>query len=688
MGVCKKIVAAVTGVAIAVSAVPLAGMMMAAEAADGTVVFSADFEDGTIDSCLTGRSAETLELTTDSNYVHSGNYALCIGNRTATWNGPAIQLDDICTPGEKYTISISAKSTWYTNLTMSMQSNDASGNATYVNLTSIGTGDWAEFEEITFTMPEYGGVSIYIENDNIGDVVNAPVNIYVDDIVITELPSASIQDDLVSLKDLYSPYFKVGTAVTTTELASQATKDLINKHFNSITLGNELKPDAILDQSASIAAAEAGDENDPQVDIASARSILNFARDNDIPVRGHVLVWYSQTPEWFFHENYDTSDAWCTEEEMLVRMENYIKNVFEAVTTEYPTIDFYAWDVVNECFLDDGSARVGGTNTSSGESFWTMIFGDNSFIKYAFEYARKYAPEGCKLYYNDYNEYSTGKTQAIVDLVTELAEDDLIDGIGMQSHLDISYPSISAYEKALKAFADTGLDIQVTELDVTTTQSAQAGNNSDYYFEQQAQYYSDLFDLYIEYSDSISAVVFWGTTDDQSWRADRYPLLFNEDYTAKPAYYAIIDGLELPEASEESIVTELPQVTETEPAVTETEPVVETSETIGVTEPEPVETSETIGVTEPTETETELEPIPLPEDKDSGNVTLYGDTTLDGALNVSDVVLITKYVANVVTLEGTALANADCNVDGTVTNEDAMILMQFQLGMIASLPTT
>ena len=95
---------------------------------------------------------------------------------------------------------------------------------------------------------------------------------------------------------------------------------------------------------------------------------------------------------------------------MLQRMENYIKNVFAALEEEYPTVDFYAWDVVNEAWLDNGSPRTGGGQSENANySGWVKVFGDNSFIEPAFEYARKYAPKNTKLYYNDLNEYMTKK---------------------------------------------------------------------------------------------------------------------------------------------------------------------------------------------------------------------------------------------------------------------------------------
>ena len=254
------------------------------------------------------------------------------------------------------------------------------------------------------------------------------------------------------------------------------------------------------------------------------------------------LIWHSQTPDWFFKENYSDDGAWVSKETMLIRMENFIKNYFEVLTKEYPNIDFYACDVVNEAWEDNGSPRTAGSNyIKNGQSAWVQVFGDNSFIEPAFEYARKYAPEGCKLYYNDYNEYISGKTNAIYEMSMDIKEKGIIDGIGMQSHLDVNFPSAKQYKDSLAKFASTGLDIQITELDVTTSDISESG------FEKQAQYYSDIFDAIVEYKDNISAVILWGITDDGSWRADRCPLLFDAEYKAKPAYYSIIDGIEIPD---------------------------------------------------------------------------------------------------------------------------------------------
>ena len=141
------------------------------------------------------------------------------------------------------------------------------------------------------------------------------------------------------------------------------------------------------------------------------------------------------------------------------------------------------------------------------------------------------------MFYNDYNEYIEGKTNAIINMVKEInSGEKLIDGIGLQSHLDVNFPGISMYESAVKAFSQTGLELQVTELDVTT-------NCDDNGFKTQAQYYSDILDILVKYSKFVTAVVVWGTTDNKSWRASQCPLLFNGDYSPKACFNSIIDGL-------------------------------------------------------------------------------------------------------------------------------------------------
>ena len=289
------------------------------------VIFESSFENDSDISAFTGRGGvETISVTKDS--AHTGDSSMMVSDRAKNWNGPQFLLDERCEAGVEYTVSAWVRTEWYNNVNLSMEYTDVSGERHYSNLKSaVSQGDWVEIPETKLSFSEdVKNVYVYFE-------CNDTANIYIDDFRLAKAPVHQIEKDIPSLKEVYSPYFKIGTAVTTSELAPQSAKDLIDKHFNSITLGNELKPESILDRNACI---EAGDYN-PQVNLASARTILNYCRDNNIPVRGHVLVWHSQTPDWFFKENYADDGAWVDKDTMLMRMENYIKNVFGAIEKDY-----------------------------------------------------------------------------------------------------------------------------------------------------------------------------------------------------------------------------------------------------------------------------------------------------------------------------------------------------------------
>lgn len=505
--------------------------------------FESDFEDGT--QSWNGRGSATAERSTT--YAHSGNASLYVSGRTQLWNGATRSVSDIMEAGGYYKVGtyVLYDGDQYSDtqkFSINLQY-DYNGKENYYTIATetANKGEW-QYVGSEFTVPE-GATNFYVYVQT--GYTSAPkeqdlMNFYMDDVIGERLPDPAIQDDIASLKDAYSDYFKIGCACAGSEFAQGATKDLIKKHYNSLTLGNELKPDSVLDQTLSQKyVAETGDDTMPQISLNEADEMLKFAGENKIPVRGHVLVWHSQTPDWFFKENFDPNGAWVSKDKMTKRLENYIKTVMETLKKDYPDVEFYAWDVVNEAASDAGTIRDAGSNNEvNGQSAWVKVYGDQSYIPLAFEFAKKYAPAGCKLFYNDYNEYSPNKQAYIIsDILKPLVEKNLIDGVGMQSHISMSYPTIDLYKSAMQQYADLGLEIQVTELDVS--------EKSNEYADQLAlaQRYQDVFKMYKEMKDSgvnLSAVVLWGITDSTSWIGG-YPLLFDKDYQAKPSYYAVID---------------------------------------------------------------------------------------------------------------------------------------------------
>ena len=667
------------------AAVPFAGTIAdngsKVIAAEGTVLYTNDFEDGEAGKFVARMNEDdkVVVAVESEDAAHGGSKYLSCTGREQSWHGISLPAAGLMEPGEEYMVNAAVKAKWYCEVVLSMQYDDSTGSTHYVNIQKVQSGgEWKELENVKFSFPKgTTNCSIYFEGN--GD---ASVPLYLDDFTLSTVPEAEMED-IPSLKDLYSPYFRFGTAATDSELASKSAQKLIKKHFNSLTPGNELKPEAVLDQAACKAK---GDNVNPQVKIDAARGILDFCRDNNIPVRGHTLVWHSQTPGWFFKEGFDKDGDFVSKEVMIQRMENYIKNLMELIAKEYPTVTFYAWDVVNEAWLDNGTPRQPGVYDEDRDSSgWVKVFGDNSFIKYAFTFARKYAPKGCKLYYNDFNEYIDGKTNAILKMVEELKADNLIDGIGMQSHLDVrqgqdAFPSVGQYEKAMAAFCATGLDVQVTELDATVGQSNEAG------FKAQAEYYKGILDCCKKYADNISAVVVWGTTDDKSWRTEKSPLLFNGDFTAKPCYYSITEGMTMPEniptePAPTSQPTEAPTVP-TETTAVSTEAVTTPTET----EPQPTTLDTQAPTEEPTTAPTEIVTTPPVENPtEEVKASKFGDVDMNGMVELADVTKLSKYLLNSTLFaldSDVAAKNSDVTRDGKVDSLDLSKLLEFNLGQI------
>lgn len=182
-------------------------------------------------------------------------------------------------------------------------------------------GEWAKIEA-KYTIPaDAANFVIYFQTawKNDASVTDQDLmDFYIDNVSAEPLPEPQAQMDIPSLKDVYSDYFILGGSCSKGDMEVQAAKDIIVKHYDSITFGNTLKPDSTLDQSASKKyAAEHNDDTNPQVNIDAARKQLDFVKENNIKVRGHVLVWHSQTPDWFFKENFNDGGAWVSKEVMI-----------------------------------------------------------------------------------------------------------------------------------------------------------------------------------------------------------------------------------------------------------------------------------------------------------------------------------------------------------------------------------
>jgi endo-1,4-beta-xylanase len=331
-------------------------------------------------------------------------------------------------------------------------------------------------------------------------------------------------------------------------------------HASVITMENEFKPDFIFGWNKFNKFAEFCGEDGKYykvpADIPNFKqmdSILSDMKKLGLKLRGHTLVWHSQTPVWFFQKNYGFNDEkeLVGPDEMNARMEWYIKTVLDHVAEwekknnngEHMII---AWDVVNEAASDNA------TDTSflrdAGTSNWFAIYGNETFIVNAFRYANKYAPKDVKLVYNDYGCASPAKNKAICKIIDAIqaAPDARIDAAGMQTHIGI-YDSAKAFETAVKNFLAKGINVQITEMDV-------ANGNSSYNAMKLKDVYYTWIKMFIDNrkepgKNGIEGVTLWGVRDEWTWLNSmhkghtQYPLLFNDnEFHCKPAYYGVMEA--------------------------------------------------------------------------------------------------------------------------------------------------
>ncbi len=347
----------------------------------------------------------------------------------------------------------------------------------------------------------------------------------------TPVPTLAVS----GLAEFYKDYFPIGVALSRSTVGAVRYEKVILDNFNQITPENETKPDALLDANASRNGLP-GTYTHAAVSFDRCLPTVEYCVKNNMQMRLHTLVWHSQTPNWFFTEDYTQNGKLVSREVMLQRMENYIKDVIEYFDTNYPGL-IYAIDVCNEAF-DNGDGDENGIRKVKNK--WYDTVGPDYYYQ-AFVFARKYAPDYMKLFYNDYS--CAYKYNQIIGHLAKAKEEGLIDGIGMQSHLSVTESVNGQYYLAMKAFLKEGYELQVTELDIGMETKTE--NN----LTLQARKYKVLFNNLIRLKDegyNITSVTLWGISDNLSWRTGKYPLLFDSSLNPKKAYYGVLQDPSIP----------------------------------------------------------------------------------------------------------------------------------------------
>ena len=577
----------------------------------GDIVINDTFEDGTIQH-MSARAASTEpEATvTDKGYEGKG---LLITKRDSNAQGALLNLTNIAEPGATYEFSawvrldtsIATSGIILSSEVLAVEGGDRTFTNLYVVTTkssnAVGgaaqliAGEPSEWHQVTATVTapdDLAHFGLYFETGN-----DAAADLYVDNVTLKLVDRNTPDYTIPSLKEEYKDIFEhVGGGVGYDQFMGENSGKFVLSQYNSVTMGNEMKPDAIMGSSfgegLTVAAAkEKGyyipedyttfDDNKkgsdyvvPELNFDKTDKVLEKAYQTGTKLRFHTLIWHQQMPIYFFKTKYyaATGRDNATKEAMNSRINFYINTVLRHVLDKEKELTggngsiVYAIDVVNEYFHSHLAADS--SKNTNGVTFWEEIYGKDAdgnylydqnnemstepeYVKVAFKAADDVVKEYGKrddisLIYNDYNTYGENTADNIVKMITWLnTKDDIntdgekiCDGVGMQAHLamDQDYHSPAKFKIAVDKFMAANLELQVTELDITNSNTS-----TD---ETLAATYKEIMKILVDAKKAggnISSVTLWSLYDATSWRASKFPCVFKGLYNAKPAFWALID---------------------------------------------------------------------------------------------------------------------------------------------------
>lgn len=367
--------------------------------------------------------------------------------------------------------------------------------------------------------------------------------------------------------------FNVGTVISydgKNSFQDETFTALAKKQFDIVTFENEMKGYSLLDTEAS----QNSEDGTPVCKFEKADEMVQWAVDNGLKVRGHVLIWEASMENSFFYVDYDEEKELVDAETLKMRMRSYCKQVVTHFEEKFPGT-VIAWDVVNEA-IDAGGSQDETTQLYLYQTgkFYKILGGE--YIKYAFQYAKEAVaaakeinPESeILLYYNDFNTFQAGKIDRILALIDYLNSDPnnkLLDCMGMEGYILTYWPEVKEIASALKKYAAKGVKIGVNELTLRLNVD-QSKNKKEVTAQDiiaHAKKYGDLFKVYCEFNKSnpgiLTNVSIWGLTDHpeleeeankpQGERDYDYEIygthsgLFTKDYKTKDAYDKVMTVL-------------------------------------------------------------------------------------------------------------------------------------------------
>ncbi len=334
---------------------------------------------------------------------------------------------------------------------------------------------------------------------------------------------ASVATSIPALKDLAS--FPIGVALNVgnapgdiAEIKDDAALNaLISSQFSSIVAENGMKMRFL----------------HPAVntyDFAAADALLEYARGHGMILHGHTLIWHHdyQVPAWM--RTY--------EGDWQAMLREHIQQICRHFAGKLKS-----WDVVNEAI-----------DNKHPKQYRPTLFLEklgSAYIEQAFIAAHEADPAAV-LYYNDFSmESKPEKLQFMLDMVDDFQRRGIpLHGIGFQMHVSVDAPDIAQIKSALQAVAARGLQVRISELDVSLNQKRKAASLDPALAEFQKTRYHDIVAAYLQSVPPVQrgGITFWGLLDKDSWLVESkpypdWPLLFDDKLQAKPAYWGVVEAL-------------------------------------------------------------------------------------------------------------------------------------------------
>ena len=502
------------------------------------------FADGGLDGWSSRTGASTVTNVAPPVLDPNGDArSLLTTGRVANYDGPQINVSNKMYDGSEYNLSVwvMLQPTDGSNhvINMSLQTT-LDGNTSYPSITGYpgvtipADGAWHQISVTGYNMSnayDPGAAFVYLQT--VPPSGSDLVSFYIDDFQLTYVPPPTIQTNIPSIYKTFSDFFPIGAAVDTTDLSGPHAQLLI-MHYDSMTPGNDLKWSSVEPSLGTY-------------DYTNGDALVGEAMCNNMKVRGQNLVWSTgeQTPAYAFG---DGTNSPANQATVTANIQEHIQSEVQHYGSQV-----YAWDVVNEP-LDPTQS-----DCLEHGPFYQVL--GASYLDVAFKAAAQYAPAGTKLFINEYSTTDPARLACLVKVVRELRDRGVpVNAIGHEMHNQINYPTtesmVQAVETVREHFPD--MDQQITELDMSVynagDDTSNYGNNiPPSVLAEQGWLYKKYFDAFRRLKGKISAVTMWGMADDDTWldsfpvdRTD-YPLPFNMQLQAKPAYWGIIgEAKELP----------------------------------------------------------------------------------------------------------------------------------------------